>query len=184
MTPQEAQRRFAEVVMPQADHAVRLARLLTRSRHDAEDVVQDASLRAFRAIGQFNGSSPRAWFLAIVRRTAFTWMAKNRPKELVPSEDLDDREGASPEAQSAFGAEPSADPEKALLGRQQGERVAAAVNALPLRFREALVLRELEGLSYREIAEILEVPIGTVMSRLARARAILVGALAGERQCP
>ncbi len=182
MTPQEAQRRFAEVVMPQADHAFRLAQWLTHSRHDAEDVVQDASLRAFRSIGDFNGSSPRAWFLTIVRRTAFTWIAKNRPKDLVLSDDLEGVERANPGAEPAFGVERPGSPEGALLASQQGERVAAAVKALPLSFREALVLREMESLSYREIAEILDLPLGTVMSRLARARAILVEVLAEERR--
>lgn len=181
MTPHEAQRRFAEVVMPLADHAFRLAQWLTHSRCDAEDVVQDASMRAFRAIGDFNGSNPRAWFLTIVRRTALTWIAKNRPKDLVVSDDLEGAERGNPGAEPAFGAESSPDPERVLLRKQQGERVAAAVEALPTRLREALVLREMEGLSYREIAEVLEMPIGTVMSRLARARAILVGALAEER---
>ncbi|MEJ0096484.1 MAG: sigma-70 family RNA polymerase sigma factor [Methylocella sp.] len=155
MTPEEAQRRFAEVVMPQADHAFRLARWLTHSVHDAEDIVQDASLRAFRAIGDFNGVSARAWFLTIVRRTAFTWIAKNRPKELALPDDL---ERGDSDAEPAFGARPLPTPEEALLGRQQTNRVATAVNALPLQFREALVLREMENLSYREIAEILEVP--------------------------
>lgn len=180
--PEEAQRRFAEVVMPQADHAFRLAHWLTHSRHDAEDVVQDAALRAFRAIGDFNGVSPRAWFLTIVRRTAFTWIAKNRPKDLVLTDDLEEAERAHPGAGPAFGAEPPATPEAALLANQQGNRVTAAVQALPVQFREALVLREMENLSYREIADILDIPIGTVMSRLARARTILMTTLAEERR--
>ncbi len=178
----EAQRRFAEVVVPQTDQAFRLAVWLTRSRHDAEDVVQDAALRAFQAIDDFAGSSPRAWFLAIVRRTAFTWIAKNRPKDLVLSDDLEGAERSYPGAEPAFGAEVPATPEAALLANQQGRRVTEAVNALPVRFREVLVMREMEELSYREIADILDVPIGTVMSRLARARAILVRLLAEERQ--
>ncbi len=165
--------------MPQADQAYRLARWLTHNRSDAEDVVQDASLRAFRSIGDFNGSSPRAWFLTIVRHAAFSWLAKNRPKDVVFAEDLAGAERAEVAA-PAFGAEPPPTPEKILLDHQQGNRVTAAVQDLALPFREALVLREFEGLSYRDIAEILGVPIGTVMSRLARARAILAETLAEE----
>ena len=179
MTRDEAQRRFAEVVLPQADQAFRLARWLTHNRDDAEDVVQDAALRAFQAIGTFAGGNPRAWFLTVVRRTAFTWMAKNRPKDLVLSDDI---EAAERGEGGAFGAEPPPSPETILLARQHGDRVAAAIGALPVRFREAIVLRELEDLSYREIAEILDLPIGTVMSRLARARTMLMTSLAEERR--
>ncbi len=182
MTQDGAGRRFAEVVLPQADHAFRLARWLTRSPHDAEDIVQDAALRAFQAIDEFHGTNARAWFLTIVRRTAFTWLAKNRPKDLVLTEDLEQAERAHPDAEPAFGAERSATPEQSLLRSQRSDRVAAAVQALPVRFREAIVLRELETMSYREIAEILDVPVGTVMSRLARARALLQERLAEERR--
>ena len=177
----EAQRRFAEVVMPQADQAFRLALWLTHSRHDAEDVVQDAALRAFQAIGDFGGSSPRAWFLTIVRRTAYGWIAKNRPKDLVHVDSLEEVERLHPGAEPAFGADVPATPEGVLLAKQRGSRVTDAVNALPVRFREVIVMREMEDLSYREIADILDLPIGTVMSRLARARATLVQLLAEER---
>ena len=176
----ETHRRFAEVVVPQADQAFRLALWLTRSRHDAEDVVQDAALRAFRAIGDCSGSSSRAWFLTIVRRTAFTWIAKHRPKDLVLAGDLAEIETSHPGAALAFGAEAPATPEAALLARERDGRVTDAVKALPLRYREVVVMREMEQLSYREIADVLEVPIGTVMSRLARARAILVQVLAED----
>ncbi len=168
--------------MPQADQAYRLARWLTHNGSDAEDVVQDASMRAFRSIGDFDGASPRAWFLTIVRHTAFTWIAKNRPKDLVFSDDLESAERGGGDTPPAFGAEPSATPEAVLLGKQRSGRVAAAVSALPPRFREAIVLRELENLSYREIAEVLGLPLGTVMSRLARARTMLIESLAEERQ--
>ncbi|HEX4768501.1 MAG TPA: sigma-70 family RNA polymerase sigma factor [Lichenihabitans sp.] len=182
MTQDAARRRFAEAVMPQADQAFRLAKWLTRNPHDAEDIVQDAALRAFQAIGEFHGGNARAWFLTIVRRTAFTWLAKNRPKDLVFAEDLEQAEQTHPGGEPAFGAEPSATPEQALLRRQRSDRIAAAVEALPIRFRETIVLREMEDLSYREIAEILDVPVGTVMSRLARGRALLVADLAEERR--
>ena len=179
---QDAQRRFAEIVMPQADQAFRLALWLTRSRHDAEDVVQDAALRAFQAIGDFGGSSPRAWFLTIVRRTAFTWIVKNRPKDLITADNLDALEEPHAGSELAFGAELPATPEGALLASERDVRVKDAVNALPVRYREIVVMREMEELSYREIADVLEIPIGTVMSRLARARAILIQVLAEERR--
>lgn len=178
MTQDEARRRFADAVMPQADSAFRLALWLTRSRHDAEDVVQEAALRAFRAIDQFGGANPRAWFLTIVRHTAFGWIAKNRPKELVLSDDLESGSSAWPAQEGDLA--PS--PEGALLARERDGRVAEAVRALPLKFREVVVLRDLEDMSYREIAAVLDVPIGTVMSRLARARSALMVALAEDRQ--
>ncbi len=182
MNPEAARRRFAEVVLPQTDHAFRLAQWLTHSRHDAEDVVQDAALRAFQAIDEFRGPSARAWFLTIVRRTAFTWIAKNRPKDLVFTEDLETAERLHPGAAPAFGAEPPATPEMALLSHQQSDRVTAAVQTLSVQFREAIVLREMEQMSYREIAEVLDIPIGTVMSRLARARAMLMEVLAEDKR--
>ncbi len=181
MRQDEARRLFAEVVQPEADAAFRLALWLTGSREDAQDVVQEAALRAFRAIDTFHGPSPKAWFLTIVRRAAFTWLARNRPKDLVPTDDLEAAERAHPGAEPAFGAATPQDPEKLLLARQSRGRVEAAVAALPLRFREAILLREIEGLSYKDIAEILDVPPGTVMSRLARARAELAKTLAEER---
>ena len=176
----DAQRRFTEVVVPQTDRAFRLALWLTGSRPDAEDVVQDAALRAFQAIGEFRGSNGRAWFLTIVRRTALTWMARNRPKTVVTVEDLETVEALHPGREPAFGADVPPTPEAILLSAQQGCRVMDALNALPLPFREVLVMRELEDLSYREIADILEIPVGTVMSRLSRARTILARTLAAE----
>lgn len=168
--------------MPQADHAFRLAVWLTHSRTDAEDVVQDAALRAFQAIADCSGSNPRAWFLSIVRRTAFTWLAKNRPKDLVSTDGLEEVERLHPDAELAFGAQVPHNPEAALLASQRGDRVTRAVDGLPIHYREVVVMREMEEFSYREIADILEVPIGTVMSRLARARAVLVQALAEDRR--
>lgn len=182
MLQDEARQRFADIVMPQADHAFRLALWLTRNRDDAEDVVQDASLRAYRAIGDFAGTSPRAWFLTIVRRTAYTWIAKNRPKDLVVTDDLEAAERDSAELDPAFGARPPPSPEAILRAKQENGRVLGAIQALPVHFREALVLRDLEELSYREIADTLDVPIGTVMSRLARARTMLMRDLAEENR--
>ncbi len=181
MTQDAAGKRFAEVVIPHTDHAFRLARWLTHNRHDAEDVVQDAALRAFQAIDGYNGTNARAWFLTIVRRTAFTWMAKNRPRDLVPTADLELAERLRPHGELAFGAEAVPTPEQSLLAGQRESRIGVAVAALPVHFREVIVLRELENMSYRDIAEILDLPIGTVMSRLARGRALLVEGLAEEK---
>jgi len=162
------------VAMPYLDDAYRLARWLTRSGADAEDVVQDAFLRAFSAIGGYAGGNPRAWVLTIVRRTAYSWMAKNRPALLVLTDDLEavERAQALPGRNGAQ-ANP-ATPETELIAKSDAARLEGAITALPPLFRETLVLRDLQGLDYREIAEVTEVPVGTVMSRLARARRRLI----------
>jgi RNA polymerase sigma factor (sigma-70 family) len=173
--------RFAEVVLPHLGDAFALARWLTGSRADAEDVVQDASLRAFRAIRSFAGGNARAWVLTIVRHTAFTWLGKNRPAALVVTDDLE----AVERAQHDAGAGPDRDsetPETALIAKTDAARLEAAIAALPTPFRETLVLREMQGLDYREIAEVTGVPVGTVMSRLARARRRLAATLGGTPQ--
>lgn len=146
--------------MPHLDAAYTLARFLMRNEHDAEDVVQEASLRAFRFFGNFRGIDSRPWFLKIVRNTAFTLLKKNRPAEMniVFDEELHG------------GDSPAMDPSLALDRAKDRQTVRAAIEQLPLEFRETLTLRELEGASYKEIADIAGVPIGTVMSRLARAR--------------
>ena len=165
--------RFASVVMPHIDDAYRLAHWLTGNRTDAEDVVQDASLRAFRAIRGFAGGSARAWVLCIVRNTAYSWLRKNRAAAVVTVEDLESVERAH-----AKPSDPDADtPEAALIAKTDAEQLRAAIAALPTPFRETLVLRDVEGLDYREIAEATEVPIGTVMSRLARARRRLLATI-------
>ena len=149
---------FERIVLPHLDAAYNLARWLAGNDHDAADIAQEACVRAFRFIGGHRGGDARAWLLAIVRNTAFTWLKKNRPQAIVT---ISDEALAEIEDQSAVvGAVFSADK----------NQLRAALEALPLEFREALVLRELEGLSYKEIAEIAGVPVGTVMSRLARAR--------------
>jgi RNA polymerase sigma factor (sigma-70 family) len=158
--------RFRSIVMPHIEDAYRLAHWLTGNRTDAEDVVQDASLRAFRAIREFAGGSPRSWLLSIVRNTAYSWLRKNRPTTVVTVEDLE-----AVELQQTNPGEPNSEtPEAALIAKVDTEQLRAAIAALPTPFRETLVLRDIEGLDYREIAETTEVPIGTVMSRLARAR--------------
>jgi len=160
---QARRRRFAQVALPHLDSAYNLARWLTRDERDAEDVVQEAYLRALRFIDGFHGTDGRAWLLAIVRNTCFSWMEKNRPRNMQPFDDETLNLPGAPEAGPEACAERAAD--ELALHR--------AIAALPLGLREVLVLRELEELSYKEIARVADVPIGTVMSRLARARAHL-----------
>jgi RNA polymerase sigma-70 factor (ECF subfamily) len=168
--------RFTSVVLPHLDAAYNLAHWLTGNRTDAEDVVQDASLRAFRAIHKFAGGNARAWVLCIVRNTAFSWLRKNRPTAVVTVEDLEAVEIAYTRAADPDGKTPEA----ALIAKSDAECLREAIAALPTPFRETLVLRDIEGLDYREIAEATEVPIGTVMSRLARARGRLVATIGGK----
>jgi RNA polymerase sigma-70 factor (ECF subfamily) len=174
--------RFAEVVLPHLGDAFALARWLTGSRADAEDVVQDACLRAFRAIKGFAGGNARAWVLTIVRHTAFTWLGKNRPAALVVTDDLEAVERAQHDAGSTMLERATETPETVLIAKADAARLDAAIAALPTPFRETLVLRELQGLDYREIAEVTGVPVGTVMSRLARARRRLAAELGGTPQ--
>ena len=165
--------RFANVVMPHIDDAFRVARWLTGNSTDAEDVVQEASLRAFRAIRGFAGGSARAWLLSIVRNTAYSWLRKNRPAAVVTVDDLE-----AVELAQANPGDPEAPTQEAtLVAKVDAEQLRAAIAALPSPFRETLVLRDIEGLDYREIAQATEVPIGTVMSRLARARRRLTATL-------
>jgi RNA polymerase sigma factor (sigma-70 family) len=165
--------RFRTVVMPHINEAYRLAHWLTGNRSDAEDVVQDASLRAFRAIRDFAGGSARSWLLSIVRNTAYSWLRKNRPTTVVTVEDLE-----AVELDHLQPGDVSGDtPETALIAKADAEQIRGAIAALPAPFRETLVLRDIEGLDYREIAEATEVPIGTVMSRLARARRRLIATI-------
>ena len=172
---QTDQNRFAEVFLPHVDDAFRLARWISGSRADAEDIVQEASLRAFKGIRNFNGGSTRAWTLTIVRNASYSWLAKNRPSTVVLTEDLDKRAREEMERGAGDGDVPT--PEAALIAKMEAEEVRNAVAALPLPFREILVLREIHDLDYRSIAEIIQVPIGTVMSRLARARKLIFATL-------
>jgi RNA polymerase sigma-70 factor, ECF subfamily len=152
--------RFDEIILPHLDAAHNLARWLVRGSDDAEDVVQEACLRAFRYFGSFRGGNARAWLLSIVRTTAFRWLQKNRAQTLATEFD----EEIHSEACDAL------NPETVLLQRADSRWLEQAMNHLPVRLREVLVLRELEGLSYKEIAEVVGVPMGTVMSTLFRAR--------------
>ena len=149
---------FEQTVVSNLDAAYNLARWLTRDDRDAEDVVQEACLRAFRFFDSFHGGDSRAWLLTIVRHTCYTWLRKNRAHELVAfDEELDS-------------VETGLGPEEMLLQNADHQLLRKAVEELPIEFREVIILRELEGLSYKEIASITGVPLGTVMSRLARAR--------------
>ena len=159
-----------EQVLPHLDDAFSLARWLTGSATDAEDVVQDACMRALKALDGAPVERPRAWLLAIIRNTTFTWLAKNRPHTLVlvgGAEEVEAHENALVE-------ESSPTPEEALIANADRASVTAAIDDLPIAFKETLVMREINGLSYREIAEATGAPVGTVMSRLARARALMI----------
>ena len=166
---------FDEVFLPHLVQAYRLARWLTGNAADAEDVVQEASLRAFRGIAGFGGINARAWTLSVVRNTAYSWLLKNRPAAVVFSEDLDGAEQERLERPAE--SEGAGTPESLLLARAEAEELRGAIAALPAPFREVIVLRELHELNYRDIAEITQLPIGTVMSRLSRARRMLIAAL-------
>jgi RNA polymerase sigma-70 factor (ECF subfamily) len=169
VTSESARRRFAELVLPHLDDAYGLARWLTGSGADAEDVVQDACVRALASLDTATVERPRAWVLTIVRNTAFTWLAKNRPKNVLLTDDMQLLETAAARQPSV-----SPDQEEALIAAADQAALEAAIEALPYLFREAIVMREVQGLNYREIAAAVGVPIGTVMSRLARARALLI----------
>jgi RNA polymerase sigma-70 factor, ECF subfamily len=162
---------FDDVVLPHLDAAHRLARWLMRNEHDAEDVVQEASLRALRYFRTFTGGDGRAWFLRIVRNTCSGWRSHRFDALTDPFDEEQHR-----------GARPTSDPETLLLQTDDATVIARAMRNLPDRFQQLLVLRELEGLSYRELADVIEIPIGTVMSRLSRAREALRDALANERK--
>jgi RNA polymerase sigma-70 factor (ECF subfamily) len=151
---------FERQVLPHLDAAYNLARFLMRNDQDAEDVVQEASLRAFRFFENFRGQNSRGWFLSIVRNTSFTALKRNRPDEanVVFDEELHGTQT------------PPMDAGVSLDRAQDRQTVRTAIEQLPAEFREAITLRELEGCSYKEIADIAGVPIGTIMSRLARAR--------------
>jgi RNA polymerase sigma-70 factor (ECF subfamily) len=169
--------RFANVVLPYLGDAFALARWLARNDSDAEDIVQEACLRAYRGIAGFGDVNPRGWVLSIVRNTAYTWLKKNRDPKLVAVENIEDVERAGPDWD--LGA---ASPEAALIERADAARLEAAIAALPDEFRETLVLREMHGFDYRSIAEITGVPIGTVMSRLARARRRLIALIGKDEE--
>jgi RNA polymerase sigma-70 factor (ECF subfamily) len=163
--------RFNRIVVPHLDAAYNYARWLTRNGQDAEDVAHEAMLRALQFFDSFNREQVRPWLLAIVRNTFYTWLKKNRPLELAESF-RDDSSGTAGE---------SADPREIAILNADRRALAQAIERLPREYREPIILREMEELSYQQIAGILEIPIGTVMSRLARARGRLQQRLA---ECP
>jgi RNA polymerase sigma-70 factor (ECF subfamily) len=165
--------RFSKLVLPHLADAYALAYRITGSHADAEDALQEACLRAFRAVGDVADNSARPWMMTIMRNTAYTWIRKNRPTVVFGVDDLEGVEVAQ--------AEPSEpDSEKTVIAKSDMETIIAA---LPDPFREMVILRDIHGLSYREISERTKVPIGTVMSRLARARSRFAAIVAnGEPQ--
>jgi RNA polymerase sigma-70 factor, ECF subfamily len=167
--------RFANVVLPHLGDAYALARWLARNDADAQDIVQEACLRAFRGIAGFGDINPRGWVLSIVRNTAYTWLKKHRDPKLVAVDNVEEVEHAG--AAWDLG---TASPEASLIEQADAAQLEAAIADLPVEFRETLVLRDVEGLDYRTIAEVTGVPIGTVMSRLARARRRLMAQLGKE----
>ena len=164
---EEERQRFEQMVLPHLDSAYNLARWLLRREADAQDVAQEALLRALRFFPGFHGGDPRVWLLKIVRNASYTWLESHRRAEL--TEEFDEQQHVVA----------TASPEAEAIARAEGERLRQALERLPARSREMLVLRELEGCSYKEIAEITAVPLGTVMSGLARARQRLQRTLAG-----
>jgi RNA polymerase sigma factor (sigma-70 family) len=161
---------FEDVMLPHLDAAHNLAKWLLRNEEDAKDVVQEAYLRAFKSFGGFHGSNGRAWLLTIVRNTSYTLLKKNRAVDLTTT--FDEEIHAS--------SDESASPAIMVEHAEDAELITKAMDELPADFREILVLRHQEGLSYKEIADIAQIPPGTVMSRLARARAKLREYLAAE----
>jgi len=155
--------------LPHIDSAYRLARGLAGNPADADDIVQDACMRAFKGIDGYAGGHDRAWVLTITRNATFTFMARNRPKQMVLPSDEDEQERLINSA-----PDPSESPEESLISRMSLEALDAAIKSLSPPYREIIVLREYNDLSYKEISGITGLPIGTVMSRLARARSMLL----------
>jgi len=169
---------FDEVFLPHLSEAYRLAHWITGNASDAEDIVQEAAIRAFRGIKTFGAVNARAWSLTIVRNTAFSWLAKNKPKTVVFLNDLSEAERQQVEyGPHGAGIET---PEQIALAKADAEEVQKALARLPVQFREVIVLREMNEMNYRDIAEITNVPIGTVMSRLSRGRRLLSALLRGR----
>jgi RNA polymerase sigma-70 factor (ECF subfamily) len=160
MTHQISTVSFEEALLPHLDAAYNLARWLTRNEQDAQDIVQEAYLRAFRFFPAFRGGDARSWIMKIVRNTCYTWIHENRPLQ-----------GAMEFDENLFPSDSRGpNPEEVVLQNERGTLVRKALEKLPTNFREVLVLRELDGMSYKEIAEITGMAAGTVMSSLSRAR--------------
>ena len=171
---------FDEIFLPYLPEAYRLAQWLAGNASDAEDIVQEAAIRAFRGIKGFGAVNARAWSLTIVRNTAMTWLTKNRPRTVSYINDLNAAEQQELEHEGLHGAKVET-PEEAALLKADAEEIQRALAQLPTQFREVIVLREINQMNYRDIAEITNVPIGTVMSRLSRGRQLLLSLL-GDRE--
>ena len=167
--------RFQAIVLSHLDAAYNLARWLMRNEHDAEDIVQEACLRAFRSFDGFRGDDARPWLLTIVRNACYSWFAAHRPEKLSTPFDEELHDGI--DGADVFGPGSGIDPETALARADDLRLVNEALDQLPLWFREVVVLRDIEDLSYKEIAAVVAIPIGTVMSRLARGRRLLAAHL-------
>jgi RNA polymerase sigma-70 factor, ECF subfamily len=165
MTDDESWQRFERLALPHLDAAYNLARWLTHNDHDAQDVVQEATMRAMRYIGGLRGDSARAWLLQIVRHTCYSWLAENRPAERTHFDDDD--------AWQDIPGPAAEEPQAVALRNADRAQINQAIAALPIPYREVLILRELEDFSYSDIARIADIPVGTVMSRLSRARGLL-----------
>jgi RNA polymerase sigma-70 factor (ECF subfamily) len=163
----EHKRYFEQFIWPQMEAAYRFARWMVRDHHDAEDVVQESFVKAYRAAGTFRGGDVRPWLFAIVRNSAMNYLQRKRSGS----------QGEAPDV-----ADPAPDPETALARKNEQQRVQAAIRELPAEFRETLLLREMEGMAYKEIAAVLNTPMGTVMSRLSRARQMLMEKLKPEME--
>lgn len=173
----DAQARFARLVLPHADAAYNLARWMTRNDQDAQDVVQEAMLRALRYFPSMRGDAARPWLLQIVRNTCCTWLEANRPAKTVGLDEHEDTWMQLP-------GPTSQEPQDIASRKADREHLNRALNSLPTAYREVLVLREMEDLSYKDIARIADIPVGTVMSRLARGREMLRRVLCGEARSP
>jgi RNA polymerase sigma factor (sigma-70 family) len=171
---------FDEIFLPYLPEAYRLAQWLAGNASDAEDIVQEAAIRAFRGIKSFGAVNARAWSLTIVRNTALSWLAKNRSRKVTYIDDLSAADQQAVETEGLHGARIETPEETALL-KADAEEIQNALTKLPAQFREVIVLRELNQMNYRDIAEITNVPVGTVMSRLSRGRQLLL-ALLGDRK--
>ena len=172
---------FETLVLPEMDAAYSFARWMTGNPTDAQDVVQDAMVRMLKYIDTFRGGNARTWVLSVVRNTALTWLETNRRPGQISLDDDSDRAAAVDDLLVAHG-EDGGDPAAIQLQRSEIEALHRAIRELPIEQREVVLLRDVEGLSYREIATVLEVPPGTVMSRLARARDVLGQRLRGPQE--
>jgi RNA polymerase sigma factor (sigma-70 family) len=171
---------FDEIFLPYMSEAYRLAHWLSGNASDAEDIVQEAAIRACRGIKGFGAVNARAWSLTIVRNTALSWLTKNRPRKVTYINDLNPVEQQEIEYEGLHGAKVET-PEDIVLFKADATAIQKALEQLPTQFREVIVLREINQMNYRDIAEITNVPIGTVMSRLSRGRQLLIELL-GDRK--